>query len=146
QLIVSEENASRARFQFFSCSGGERRKESTWRLHASGTMRPTAAWSSTLGTMPCSLDSITETCADVLTKSEHYDEMRQLGIELGPGFQAVNQVWRRRGQAIGELRAIPNSHVGDAPHELHPSIIDAGFQILASAIAGSRPYSYSAPY
>ena len=71
---------------------------------------------------------------------EFYAGMASLGLGYGPSFQGVERVWGGAGVARGEIAA-PEG-VADCGVGLHPTVLDACFQVLMAALpeAAGDPY------
>ncbi|MYI73985.1 MAG: type I polyketide synthase, partial [Acidobacteria bacterium] len=58
------------------------------------------------------------------------------GIDLGPSFRTLGNVWARPGEALGEV-SLPDGF-GRNPLDIHPLVLDGCFQVVAAArIQGS---------
>jgi acyl transferase domain-containing protein len=123
QLIVSEEVSGSAEFQLLS------RQATAWVLHATGTIRRGTA-------IPAhsSVEHIRTRCAERITGAEYYQALRTQGLEYGPTFQGVQQIWRRDGEAIGRVQVPPAIVRDTAAYQVHPALLDAGFQLLGAAV------------
>src|SRR5205814_9559646 len=73
-----------------------------WTLHASATLG--AARSVQAGVEPLAVADIQARCTELLSAAEHYDRLAQHGIALGPSLRCVRAIWRRDGEALGEIR------------------------------------------
>ena len=62
--------------------------------------------------------------------------MASLGIGYGPSFQGVERVWGGAGVARGEI--VAPEGVADSGVGLHPSVLDACFQVLMAALPRRR--------
>lgn len=70
-----------------------------------------------------------------VTSAGHYQLTESVGLSYGAGFQAVNEVWVSPLSALASLKRpafITNDY--DQYH-LHPSMLDAGFQVLVDVFA-----------
>ena len=61
----------------------------------------------------------------------YYRAKAGVGIDLGPAFRTLENVWSRQGEALGEvlLSGIPER----AGPDLHPLLLDGCFQVVAAA-------------
>src|SRR4029077_10621532 len=66
-----------------------------------------------------------------------YQLMHQLGLQLGPSFQWIQQIWRREGEALACLRS-PRSPEEADPYVLHPGLLDSCFQTLGATFASQK--------
>ena len=74
-------------------------------------------------------------CPDVITGSSFYHRLAEHGLQYGPGFAAVEQIWRRDGEAVARLTppGVDRHDVADG------RILDACFQVLAATLATPGP-------
>ncbi len=74
---------------------------------------------------------IAASCPDVITGSSFYHRLAEHGLQYGPGFAAVEQIWHRDGEAVARLTA-PDADKGAFADG---RILDACFQALAATLA-----------
>jgi acyl transferase domain-containing protein/acyl carrier protein len=105
-----------------------------WTLHVSGRLRP-ASSVTTDHEAPAteSLAEIQARCQVSQTSEEHYQILSQRGLQYGPTFQGVTEIWMGVGEAIGRLVAPPAVAAQGGRYQLHPALLDACFQVMAPA-------------
>lgn len=80
------------------------------------------------------IQAIRSACNSSLSQSEFYSVLDGLGADYGNSFQVIETLWKDRNQALAKLR-LPEHRIPDADaYHLHPSIMDAAFQITDSLI------------
>ena len=89
------------RFQVFSAEPGLASSASSWRLHASGSLRSIADLSDPI---PLDFQPLTHG-ADEIGAEAFYANYRRRGMDFGPRFRGVKQVWRHPGKALGSDRS-----------------------------------------
>ncbi len=128
-----------AHFDIFSSTGaGER----SWVLHASGRFLPFT------DDRPKSLsdcDAVRSRCPDELSASDCYENFRQMGLEYGPCFQGIDRLWRAKGEAFASLRTSAPPEAGQGSYHVHPTLLDACFQVLVGAVDSERTAETSSP-
>ena len=68
------------------------------------------------------------------TSSDHLEMTQYVGLNYGPGFQAIDKGWREGNRVIGWLKS-PESII-DSPYNpitdyyLHPALMDCGLQLI----------------
>ncbi|UQA57020.1 type I polyketide synthase [Polyangium aurulentum] len=111
--------------------GAEGAGASAWTLHARGVVRASPS-AEPEGTR-LALAEIQARCGEASAGAAHYEAMKARGLEYGPAFQGVERIWRRDGEALGQIHAATASRAAD-PHVIHPALLDACFQVLAAAL------------
>jgi acyl transferase domain-containing protein/aryl carrier-like protein len=134
QLIISPDRLGTVSFQFFSLRRGAH-AESSWSLHASGTMRLGQHDQIAPGQERPSVEEIQARCAEMIPGAEHYQAMERRGLHYGPSFQSVERIWRQDGEALGRLRLSEAVESGREAYHIHPALLDACFQVLAATVS-----------
>lgn len=147
QFILANDN-----FKIFSCQG----EQEAWSQHAGGRFDdgqkeqvgdPKIIKVRTNGTDPAHngnghvshkspilhVDELQQRCPEMLSQAACYQELDQLGLQYGPQFQGITQLWRNQDEAIGQLGF---SIAQPEDYHLHPTILDACFQVLLTVVTG----------
>ena len=134
QVILSRTADGAASFQVFSAETGAGRSESSWRLHASGSLRNV-----TDSDRPIQLDfkALKRDAVELGTESFYADYKRR-GLDFGARFRGVKQVWCHAGKALGLIEAPPSLGGEPAEYGLHPALLDACLQVVAGAMQGGN--------
>ncbi|HEY6922247.1 MAG TPA: type I polyketide synthase, partial [Steroidobacteraceae bacterium] len=74
-------------------------------------------------------------CAEAITAEQFNDMLSRHGIQVEGQFSAIRRIWRRKGEALGEVR-LPESAASHSPYQVHPAFLDACSRVLAAAVAG----------
>ena len=82
------------------------------------------------------LRAVRSRCPEAVRAGEFYEIFRPSGIEYGPSFRAVSEVFAGSGEALARLRLPPG-----IPGEfaLHPAMLDGAFQACAVLLRGTGP-------
>ncbi len=120
-----------ASFMISSVPGGAEQTPSAEIKHVTGTIEhgPEAA-------MPArrvDQAGLRSRCSQAFAAAAHYQAMQARGISYGPAFQAINQIWRGQGEALSLLRLAPALEPEIEIYQMHPTLLDAGFQSIAVA-------------
>jgi acyl transferase domain-containing protein/ubiquinone/menaquinone biosynthesis C-methylase UbiE/acyl carrier protein len=128
QLVLSPSQTS---FDVYSRAGGA---DQGWVRHAAGKFRRSDD-GRTGGRVE--LDQVRTRCAREIAKQDVYRFFDTVGLQYGPCFQTVERLWVGENEALGQIEVSP-SLAGDVQDYLvHPTILDAAFQVLVGAIASS---------
>jgi len=122
-------NTNRTSFEVYSRANGT---EQAWIRHATGKLRRA---DEAEPNRQLSLDAIRGRCGKEMSKSDLYQFFDAVGLQYGSRFQAVERLWIGEDEALGriELHAELKSDASD--YQMHPTILDAGFQVTLGAIA-----------
>ena len=118
----------------FECHGLEpgTSGSSGWSLLASGTVDtpgPDAAEDER------HLPEVTRAlCPETIQGPSFYGRLAGHGLQYGPGFQAVTDIWRRDGEAIARLRPPAAGGSIVAADGFDSPVLDACFQVLAATL------------
>ena len=145
QLVASPASSGSASFQIYSSNaeGNGNQEHSAWTLHASGDMRMEVADFVRCAEEQYSLDEIRARCPQRRTAAEFYTSLKNAGLEYGPSFQGVEQVWSGDREAFAEVRlpaAIIESRQDGKTDgtSIHPALLDSCLQVVAAALHENR--------
>jgi acyl transferase domain-containing protein/acyl-CoA synthetase (AMP-forming)/AMP-acid ligase II/NADPH:quinone reductase-like Zn-dependent oxidoreductase/acyl carrier protein len=146
QLVASPASSGSASFQIYSSNAKLNRshENAAWTLHASGDMRMEAADFARCAEEQYSLDEIRARCPRRKTAAELYGQLRNAGLEYGPSFQGVQQLWCGHREALGEVRLPPavisvcQTNGKSDGGSIHPALLDSCMQVLAAALPEDR--------
>ena len=133
QVVLSHTGDRAARFQVFSAGTVAGSPESSWRLHASGSLRSVADSDD-----PIYVDfEALKPDADEIDAESFYADYKLRGLDFGVRFRGVKHVWRHAGKALGLIEA-PLALAGEpVEYGLHPALLDACLQVVAGAVQGA---------
>nr|VFJ91614.1 MAG: myxalamid-type polyketide synthase MxaB [Candidatus Kentron sp. LFY] len=125
QLVLSPVDSG-YRFQILSLD-----EESGWTSHVTGQLvidreeeQPEVI----------DLAGLQSQCPTEISVADHYRACRERGIDYGPGFQGIKQLFRGEGMALGEIE-LPESSISENDnYQLHPVLLDAALQIFFSIL------------
>ncbi len=146
QLVASPASSGSASFQIYSSNSSlnGNHESAGWTLHTSGDMRMESADITRCAEEQYSLDEIRSRCPQRKTAAELYTYLKNAGLEYGPSFQGVQQVWRGNHEALGEVRlpaaAIPAAQTNGTSDGtwIHPALLDSCLQMFAAALPEER--------
>ncbi|MEW2087583.1 SDR family NAD(P)-dependent oxidoreductase, partial [Streptomyces sp. NPDC005283] len=112
-------------------SRAEDAPDGVWRHHATGEL----LLEHTAGTDPDQAPEFAELAQWPVPGTErvpldgYYDSLATLGLEYGPAFQGLTELWRGDGTAYGLVRLPDGLEPGD--YGIHPALLDASLHGLA---------------
>jgi acyl transferase domain-containing protein/acyl-CoA synthetase (AMP-forming)/AMP-acid ligase II/thioesterase domain-containing protein/acyl carrier protein len=129
QVVLSRDGDEAASFRIFGRPAAGR---SGWTLHASGSIQEGVAQPVTVD-----LDAIRQRCTEELAAADYYPQLALRGLDYGPAFRGVGRLWRRPGEALGEIETPASIDSEAADYRVHPALLDACGQVLFGAAAGA---------
>ncbi|WP_438426441.1 SDR family NAD(P)-dependent oxidoreductase [Aquimarina macrocephali] len=92
------------------------------------------------------LEEIRTRCSKVTNGKEAYPLFKSLGLDLGPSFQVLQDIFKNDDEILGELLIpeIRNNDFND--YLLHPSLVDGSFQAGMAAQLGAQTGEMFVPY
>ncbi len=112
----------------------------SWKLHASGQVVVDALLPQSDSTFAPA--DVQARCVETIDGAAYYERIRTLGLEFGSSFQGIRQVWRRDGEALGEV-TLPAELVSErATYLFHPALLDSCFHLLGAPLPDELETSY----
>ena len=109
--------------------------EATWMLHASGILKQVETDSNDLKTGPQAvpISDLQERYQTHRDSQDHYARTLKSGLQYGPAFQLVEEVWVGHDESLCRLRSRPSGgkQQGGKQYVIHPAVLDACFQAMA---------------
>ena len=137
QLVVSSQSSRSATFEFFCLESGE--GERSWTLHATGAIRIAQAEPAP---MDLSYEAIMYRCNYLISQDLHYKSLAELGLQYGPCFQGVRELWMGDKQALATV-VVPEPLAEKASnYHIHPALLDSYFQVLAATLPVDQTDTY----
>jgi phthiocerol/phenolphthiocerol synthesis type-I polyketide synthase C len=136
QLVFNGNPTGGALFECYSAEP-QTPDSSPWRLLASGTIH--LADECGRDAAPHAVEAVRTRCPEQISRTSFYRLLEERGLQYGPAFQAVHQVWRRDGEAIARLSTTtPQRKSAKAAHQAPTGagapLLDACFQVLAATL------------
>jgi acyl transferase domain-containing protein/NADPH:quinone reductase-like Zn-dependent oxidoreductase len=127
--------------------------EDAWKLHAEGSVSSAPAYvpGSEQGIaagetfLPAVLDDLRSRCQEPMDRGAYYESLRRVGLEYGPAFQGVSQLWRGNREALGLIEPPPALTGELEGYFAHPALLDACLQISIAPFTDLAAGSEDAP-
>ncbi len=115
-----------------------------WTRHASALLTTGGTATDTSGDNPLYGAAWPPAGAERLNAAAHYDTMADAGLEYGPAFQGLSDVWRLDGEILAQV-ALPGRQAEEARRfGAHPALLDAALQAAAvDSLDGATPLPFS---
>ncbi|MCU0488763.1 MAG: acyltransferase domain-containing protein, partial [Anaerolineales bacterium] len=143
QLVISETAGDLAggqtgvRFQLFSRLDSEHPgQRERWNLHASGICRLGGRSIENTLTLEGLRQRFVESGSEQLPVEPYYEALRQAGLEYGPYFQGIQEIWARPAEALAHIHPAAQHQplLMNKQYSIHPALLDAAFQALGAAV------------
>ncbi|HHL19621.1 MAG TPA: SDR family NAD(P)-dependent oxidoreductase, partial [Thiothrix sp.] len=118
----------------FKISSRDRLSDDPWTLNIVGRLMGNTARKPAEAV---DINNIKTTSQHTITREEHYQLTAAVGLDYGAGFQGIEQVWinTKQQQATAQLRIDDSISTNFKHYILHPSLLDAGFQLLVDVFS-----------
>jgi len=133
-LQLSVDRSGQTTFSIHSQATGE---GASWVRHASGNLRGNKNGHAP---KPVVLDEIRARCTSEISKSDLYQQFQGMGLEYGPNFQGIEQLWCADSEAIALLQFPEGLEKEVKDYQLHPAILDACFQVIIGTVSENATY------
>ncbi|MDP9360665.1 MAG: SDR family NAD(P)-dependent oxidoreductase [Acidobacteriota bacterium] len=77
--------------------------------------------------------SLKSRLAERIEPGDYYEHFREGGLEYGPRFRAITELWRKDGEALARIE-IPGSSGDASNYRFHPVLLDAGFHAVGASL------------
>ncbi|BCJ50493.1 polyketide synthase [Actinoplanes sp. NBRC 14428] len=116
---------------------------STWILHAQGTLTPAGS-----GSVPAGAAAWPPAGAQPVDVTGIYDRLAERGYAYGPAFTGIRAVWRDGDDMYGEVELPGVVRAEAGRFGLHPALLDAALQVPVAGLIDSEsqavmPFSWS---
>ena len=140
-FIELKPSGNAVQFEVFS-NGVEGKKI----LHSQGRLLYTAREEALLELEYVDLDAVRARCAKAIDGKAAYPLFKSVGLNLGPSFQVLQEVYKSDDEALGVLK-LPEFRQADLQSMvLHPSIVDGSLQAGMAARLGDNVGEMLVPY
>ncbi|MGA3092601.1 MAG: SDR family NAD(P)-dependent oxidoreductase, partial [Terriglobales bacterium] len=140
-FIELKPSESTVRFEVFS--NDEKSKKV---LHSQGTLLYTTAQEASAEPEYVDLESVRARSAKVIDGNTAYPLFKSFGLNLGPSFQVLQEVYRNGNEILGVLK-LPEFRRGDLQSMvLHPSLVDGSLQAGMGAQLGAKAEEMFVPF
>src|ERR1039458_3851747 len=139
QVILSPGADAAASVHIYSCPREAEQANRSWTLHAtakicleldpviSPVIEPVVEREA-----PAQLQA---RCSEQISGQDYYLRLRESGVDYGPSFQSIAQLWRCNREMLGEVKIPDESHREFDACQFHPALLDACFQTLGAGVA-----------
>ncbi len=130
QVVVAGGETDTMSAEVFSRPASEA-PTSAWTLHATAAIVAAPAG---CDHPAASLEDGRRRCGDPVAVDGYYAELAQIGLDYGPAFRGLRELWRGDGEAVGRVELSPE-HADDDAYVVHPALLDACFHLFGPVLA-----------
>jgi acyl transferase domain-containing protein len=143
QVILIPEDSGTASFKIFSLIKIEKEQNTTWKLHVSGKINGVQKYEDTSAKELFTLEDIKVRCQDKVSIEKFYSTFQKRGLQYGVAFRGVKNIWRRDGEALGELQIADSLLSETENYRIHPALLDSCLQVMSAAVPTEKDQSIS---
>ncbi|RYG01299.1 MAG: type I polyketide synthase, partial [Chitinophagaceae bacterium] len=92
-----------------------------------------------------SAEVIQEQYTSHFDSAEFYQVLESYGMQYGPGFRGVQQVWGKDDEALGLINLPESLQYDTDSYQVHPALLDACLQVLAATQVDTSGHSLYLP-
>ena len=107
------------------------KSDPSWLLHTSGYLR---TQQDLCPQQKVDLKAIEHALLDEISPEDCYKTFAEMGLHYGPAFQGIERLWRKDGEALGQVRLGEHLALEGDKYCFHPAFLDPCFQVLFGAI------------
>ncbi|MBB6023619.1 acyl transferase domain-containing protein/acyl carrier protein [Paenibacillus sp. JGP012] len=126
-------NLEPLQFQISSFQGVE------WIQHAVGEWRRKSSNDVQRGLPRLDIQAIRNRCDLLYTAKELYGKLRVVGLDYGPVFRGVKQIWGSREEALGLLEPEDATVKELSSGRLHPALLDTALHTISGMVQSGQP-------
>ncbi len=130
QLILTADSEGSTDFQLVSAElDTQSNTDEEWVLHATGKIVDRSP-------QPPEVFSLTDLQSRLQAQSveSYYERLQAQGLEYGPNFRAIQQLWRNETEAFGQIQLPARLEAEATAYQLHPVLLDACFQLVGATL------------
>lgn len=132
QIVLSVGEQGAATFQIHSHTADPEHSDPIWTLHARGSIQPYAP--DVAAPTQLALAALQSSCPLTMTGEDYYQALARRGLQYGPCFRGIQQLWYGDGVALGRVQ-VPQPLINElVRYQLHPALLDICSQVLGAAL------------
>lgn len=132
QLILDESSGQAAPFRI--CSRTDSGKPGNpWQTHATGHAHVGATRRKPETNR---FEEIQARCCEEKDAGSFYESLLRLGLQFGERFRGVARIWRRDGEALGQIKLAESLVDETGLYRIHPALLDSCFHLFGAALPG----------
>ncbi|HEX8847781.1 MAG TPA: type I polyketide synthase [Pyrinomonadaceae bacterium] len=117
-----------------------------WTLHATGQLQLAPAEHAVSQAAHPSLEAVRKRCPEEVSSEEFYSLLSAAGNSYGPGFRAVENLWRGEGEAVARLLTPQILAAETGRYSFHPALLDSCLQLLGATLSAHDEASLRGAY
>ena len=134
QVALSDAGPGFASFKIYSLNPDGEEKSALWRLHAAGNILTEEPGPPSPQQPPFRPNEVQKRCPEKVNVETYYERLRAQGLEFGPDFKGIEELWRQNGEALGLIRLPAALSAEKKGYLIHPVLLDACLQPIIAAL------------
>jgi acyl transferase domain-containing protein/surfactin synthase thioesterase subunit/acyl carrier protein len=130
RVVVAQLKADKASFSLVSAATED---SEIWHTHMTGTLRKSEvpSWSTSFSTQ-----QVRARCQQTVPVADLYDWLEKLGLEYGPSFRGVRELYFGEHEALTKVR-LPDG-LAETQYVVHPAFLDACLHAYPLVLDGAQ--------
>ncbi len=81
------------------------------------------------------MEALRKSCSTQIETGEFYNQLHEKGLQYGPNFQGVHEIYQGDHQAFSRLEIDKNLLKQSSEYRIHPALLDAALQTLSATFS-----------
>ncbi len=133
QTILSADKEDNFSFSVYSRTN----LQENWILHAAAIFIKNNASDDLVVSRETPNDLILQHSSSQFTAEEFYQTLQSRGIQYGKSFRAVQHIWNKEGESLGQVSLPDSSQYDSEDYQIHPALLDGCLQVIAATQSSS---------
>ncbi|NUO78855.1 SDR family NAD(P)-dependent oxidoreductase, partial [candidate division KSB1 bacterium] len=143
QLAFKPEDNGAASFQLISLIKKATNNAGEHKVHVTGKVAMTISENAA---PQRDLQKLQALCTEEISVADYYRQLWERGLHFGPQFHGIQKLFRREGEALGQIALREELHAEANAYHLHPALLDACLQVLGAALPSPTQEDHSATF
>ena len=120
----------------FTISSRLKTEDAEWKVHATGRL---LSLPDNRTSRKTNLDELARSLPEEGSKEKCYEAFSEGGLQFDESFQGIEKLWRKDGEALGEVRLTKAVEGDTDEYIIHPATFDACLQVLSLTLHAQPP-------
>ena len=132
QCMLTPTDAGRYDFKLISLAPESQPDLGSYTLHAEGRLLGAQSPEDSLANNQDLLTQLQQRCVEPVPVAEFYEAMGARGLDFGSRFRGLENLWRGKNEALGQVRMADDLESEQSLYGIHPALLDACLQVFGA--------------